>query len=65
MHDQNLDLQKDALKGASCERTFLDEISGSTKHRPGLERGLRLVMEQDYTLRRKSRLAHALRSVQE
>ena len=40
MHDQNLDLQKDALKGASCERTFLDEISGSTKHRPGLDRAL-------------------------
>ena len=47
MHDQNLDLQKDALKGASCEKTFLDEISGSTKHRPGLERALDSLREGD------------------
>ena len=47
MHDQNLDLQKDALKGASCEKIFLDEISGSTKHRPGLERALDSLREGD------------------
>jgi DNA invertase Pin-like site-specific DNA recombinase len=40
MHDQNLDLQKDALKGASCEKVFLDAMSSSKKHRPGLERAL-------------------------
>ncbi len=47
MDDQNLDLQKDALKGASCEKIFLDEISGSTKHRPGLERALDSLREGD------------------
>jgi DNA invertase Pin-like site-specific DNA recombinase len=47
MHDQNLDLQKDALKHASCEKTVLDEISGSKKHRPGLERALDSLREGD------------------
>ena len=47
MHDQNLDLQKDALRIAGCEKTFLDEITGSTKHRPGLGRALDSLRDGD------------------
>ncbi len=36
--DQNLDLQKDALTKAGCERIITDEISGSVITRPGLEK---------------------------
>ncbi len=39
-HDQNLDLQKDALTSAGCEKIFLDEISGTAIARSGLERTL-------------------------
>ena len=39
-HDQNLDLQKDALKKAGCEKIFVDRVSGSMVERSGLERAL-------------------------
>lgn len=34
--DQNLDLQKDALNTAGCERLFTDTASGAKTERPGL-----------------------------
>lgn len=34
--DQNLDLQRDALDSAGCERLFTDTISGAKADRPGL-----------------------------
>ncbi len=34
--DQNLSLQKDALKNAGCEKIFEDVISGAKSKRPGL-----------------------------
>ena len=37
-NDQNLDLQRDALEKAGCERVIVDTISGATAARPGLER---------------------------
>jgi len=46
-HDQNLDLQKDALKQTGCEKIFVDEISGATAARPGLERALEMAREGD------------------
>jgi len=38
--DQNLDLQRDALRAAGCEKVFEDAASGSKTARPGLERVL-------------------------
>jgi len=37
-NDQNLDLQKDALEKAGCEKIFVDTVSGTVAERPGLEK---------------------------
>lgn len=38
--DQKLDLQRDALAAAGCDRLFEDQISGRTVKRPGLAQAL-------------------------
>jgi DNA invertase Pin-like site-specific DNA recombinase len=38
--DQNLDLQRDALTKAGCERIYDDRLSGAKAQRPGLTRAL-------------------------
>jgi DNA invertase Pin-like site-specific DNA recombinase len=38
--DQNLDLQRDALTAAGCERIFEDKSSGVRDDRPGLAEAL-------------------------
>jgi DNA invertase Pin-like site-specific DNA recombinase len=38
--DQNLNLQKDALRAAGCERVFTDMVSGARAERPGLTAAL-------------------------
>lgn len=38
--EQNLDLQRDALKKAGCEEIIEDTKSGSNRERPGLNRAL-------------------------
>ena len=38
--DQNLDLQKQALKQAGCKKIFEDQLSGSRSDRPGLAQAL-------------------------
>jgi DNA invertase Pin-like site-specific DNA recombinase len=38
--DQNLNLQKDALQVAGCERMFTDTVSGARVERPGLRAAL-------------------------
>ena len=38
--EQNLDLQRDALTGAGCERLYEDTCSGAVTDRPGLAKAL-------------------------
>jgi DNA invertase Pin-like site-specific DNA recombinase len=38
LHEDNLDLQLDALKKTGCEEILTDKISGSVSERPGLDR---------------------------
>jgi len=45
--DQNLDLQKDALLAAGCEKFFEDRASGATTDRPGLTQCLDFMREGD------------------
>ncbi|EBI1755982.1 flagellar phase variation DNA invertase Hin [Salmonella enterica] len=41
--DQNIDLQRNALTSANCDRIFEDRISGKIANRPGLKRALKYV----------------------
>lgn len=45
--DQNLDLQRDALEGAGCERIYQDKLSGSKTVRPGLDEALSQLRQGD------------------
>jgi len=45
--DQNLDLQRDALKSVGWEKIFEDQISAVRADRPGLMRTLELVRAGD------------------
>ena len=45
--DQNLDLQTDALKKASCEKLYCDKISGVKADRPGLTQALEVARAGD------------------
>ena len=63
-NEQNLDLQKDALKKAGCEKVFVDEISGSAATRPGLEKTLELLGEKDVlVVWRLDRLGRTLKNL--
>ena len=46
-NDQNLDLQTDALKKASCEKLYCDKISGVKADRPGLTQALEVARAGD------------------
>ncbi|MEH2055418.1 MAG: recombinase family protein [Nostoc sp.] len=45
--DQNLALQYDALKAASCERIFEDKVSGSRTERVGLNQAMDMLRKGD------------------
>jgi DNA invertase Pin-like site-specific DNA recombinase len=45
--DQNLDMQRDALKKAGCKRVFTDQMSGARADRPGLAEALSHAREGD------------------
>jgi DNA invertase Pin-like site-specific DNA recombinase len=45
--DQNLDLQKDALTAAGCEKIYTDEVSGAKRARPGLDQALNDLRDGD------------------
>lgn len=46
-HDQNLDLQIEALTQAGCKKIFDDKISGSRAERPGLTKAMDMLREGD------------------
>lgn len=45
--EQNMDLQKDALKAAGCEQIYSDVISGSKVERPGLNNAISHLRQGD------------------
>jgi DNA invertase Pin-like site-specific DNA recombinase len=45
--EQNMALQRDALRGAGCERVYDDMCSGSVAERPGLTRALEVLRDGD------------------
>ena len=46
-NEQNLDLQKDALEKAECERIFVEQMSGSSSNRPELNKTIDMLREGD------------------
>lgn len=62
--EQNLDLQKDALNAAGCERIFVDEVSGAATARTGLDGAIELLREGDVlVVWRLDRLGRSLRNL--
>jgi DNA invertase Pin-like site-specific DNA recombinase len=60
--EQNLDLQRDALQKAGCERIFTDAVSGTKAQRPGLEEALSHLRSGDtLVVWRLDRLGRSLR----
>lgn len=46
-HEQNLDLQKDALKRTGCKKNIEDVVSGKAQTRSGLDRAREMLREGD------------------
>ncbi|MGC8494737.1 MAG: recombinase family protein [Syntrophobacteraceae bacterium] len=46
-HDQNLELQREALTRAGCRKIFEDRVSGTRAERPGLAKALEILREDD------------------
>ena len=62
--DQSLDLQKDALSKAGCERTFEDTVSGARAERPGLTDALSHLRRGDIlVVWRLDRLGRSLKNL--
>lgn len=45
--DQNLELQREALAKAGCQKVFEDKVSGTRADRPGLGKTLEMLREGD------------------
>src|SRR5215208_2915808 len=61
-HDQTLDLQKDVLEKAGCEKIFTDQVSGTKAERKGLTEALSHLREGDtLVVWRLDRLGRSLR----
>ena len=61
-HDQNLDLQKDALLKADCEKIYVDKKTGSHINRDGLEKAIEMLRAGDtLVVWRLDRLARSLK----
>jgi len=62
--DQNLDLQRDALDKAGCEKIYEDRISGTRADRPGLDRALENLREGDsLTVWKLDRLGRSVKNL--
>lgn len=62
--DQNLSLQRDALRAASCRRIFTDKKSGATIDRPGLAKAIASMKSGDtLVIWKLSRLGRSLRQL--
>jgi DNA invertase Pin-like site-specific DNA recombinase len=60
--DQTLDLQRDALEKAGCDRIFTDKVSGTKAERKGLTEALSHLRERDtLVVWRLDRLGRSLR----
>ena len=60
--DQNLNLQRDALKKVGCEQIYTDQVSGTKAKRPGLEQALSHLRAGDtLVVWRLDRLGRSLR----
>ncbi len=46
-HDQNLALQRDALRKAGCEKICTDKVTGAKANRAGLEKALEMLRAGD------------------
>jgi len=63
-HEQNLDLQRNALKQAGCERILEDTVSGAASERAGLSEALAYVRKGDALLVwRLDRLGRSLKNL--
>ena len=62
--DQNLTLQRDALKKVECERIYEDEMSGTKENRPGLNTALEVLREGDtFIVWKLDRLGRSVKSL--
>jgi DNA invertase Pin-like site-specific DNA recombinase len=62
--EQNLDLQRDALKEAGCEKTIVDKLSGALSDRPGLTKIKELLRRGDtLVVWRLDRLGRSLKDL--
>ena len=63
-HDQNLDLQIDALKQAGCEEVIVDKVGGTVADRPGLGKVRTIARKGDtLVIWRLDRLGRSLRDL--
>lgn len=62
--DQNLNLQRDALRLADCEKIFEDQLSGAKAERPGLQAILQFARPGDtLVIWRLDRLSRSLKDL--
>ena len=62
--DQNLDLQRDALLAAGCEKILSDQMSGAKADRPGLSMALEIARAGDVlVVWRLDRLGRSLKNL--
>lgn len=63
-HEQNLDLQRDALEKAGCRKIVTDQISGAAAARPGLQKLTEILREGDtLVVWRLDRLGRSLKDL--